>query len=113
MTRPEAIVLTIGLVGIVVAYVLVGRKRWGLVREGWCEDISYRDWTRFSGVCPYTYDDLYTDETDTDFHFKDGKFTLGSKVVKHDIVLPAHIRLEANWLGSYRVVAVLEVEKAA
>lgn len=117
MTHGETVALSIAVVSLcialVTAYIIIGRKRWSLVREGWCERISYHDWVQFAGVCPYTYDDLYRDETDTDFHFKEGKYTVGCTVVKHDVALPSRIRLEANWLGSYRVVAVDAIEKAA
>lgn len=113
MTSGEAAVIIVASIALVIAFIVVGRTRWSLVREGWCEGISYHSWSRFAGVCPYTYDDTYTDETDTDLHFKEGTFKLGCTLVKHDVALPARIRLEMNWLGSYRVVAVNESEKAA
>ncbi|WKZ28934.1 MAG: hypothetical protein QY323_05420 [Patescibacteria group bacterium] len=117
MTHGEAVALSVaGLVlcvALVIVYVVVGRKRWSLVREGWCQSITYHDWVWYAGTCQYTGDDLYTDETDTDIHFEDGLERIGCKFVRYNGPLPARVRLEANWLGAYRIVAVDEIEKAA
>ncbi|MFA5854643.1 MAG: hypothetical protein WC866_06250 [Patescibacteria group bacterium] len=108
-----AIVVCVVLVVLLIVYFFIGRRRWGLVKEGMCTHILRRDYVCFAAVCPYTYDDLYSDETDTDFHFEDGTFTVACKAVHYDGPLPAHIRLEVNWLGSYRVVPTTQKEKAA
>lgn len=88
----------------IAACIVIGRNRWSLVKEGKCLSISHRDWTRFTGVCPYTYDDLYCDETDTHIRFEDGQETLGCQELHYGGALPARLRLEVNWFGKHRLV---------